>query len=513
MHACSCYWCLAVERFTVITSQELIKRMEISQGSRNLGVLILLGVLLPLLGFGSDQTGRPSPILPSEERADREARQKAGAVISRFRHGNSNELWTNLRRSANPALRAFLIHALAKGGIPVQAVTSRLLKTTDPGERAALILALGEYGRQSFGGTLRNLITARLVVLYRNDPDPEVHSAIDWLLRFSTEGPTAQRMSWGQRTALERIDNELAGKSAGMSGWAVDSLGQTMVVVRAPATFQMGSDANEPRRSRDEIRHTVHIPRVFAISSKEVSVAQFQRYLEDSGLRSGWRDAVRQRFPLHPDSFWAEPEKPQFAVTWYDAARYCNWLSQKSGIPHEQWVYPDEIGPGMRLPSDYLHRTGYRLPTEAEWELAARAGTSEAHFFGDGVALLERYTWFKANSKSHGWPVGILKPNQLGLFDVYGNAWEWLQDRRMDYPSDPDKIMTDTEDTAWVVTNDVPRTRRGGSWSYDKETTRSAHRGSNTYFPDQRRDSVGFRVARTISSNSESSGIEAEHIQ
>jgi formylglycine-generating enzyme required for sulfatase activity len=119
-----------------------------------------------------------------------------------------------------------------------------------------------------------------------------------------------------------------------------------------------------------------------------------------------------------------------------------------------------KIEPGMVMPADYLHRTGYRLPTEAEWEFAARAGTLTAHFFGDGIALLDRYAWFMANSENHGWPVGTTKPNQFGLFDMYGNAWEWVQDRYLEYSTDPKKTTLDNEDRELVVTNDAKRIRR-----------------------------------------------------
>jgi hypothetical protein len=243
----------------------------------------------------------------------------------------------------------------------------------------------------------------------------------------------------------------------------------------------------------------VRIPRNYAISSKEVSVAQFQRYLDDTRRTAQWNEALQRRFPTHPEKFTAWKENPQFAVIWYDAAAYCNWLSNKEGIPHEQWVYPDEIKPGMAMPADYLHRTGYRLPTEAEWEYAARAGTSISHFFGEGVALLDRYAWFMADSENHGWPVGTTKPNQFGLFDMYGNAWEWVQDRYLQYSSEPGKTFLDDEDRELTVTNDAKRIRRGGSWSYDKETMRSAHRGApNGYQLNNRMDSVGFRIARTL---------------
>jgi formylglycine-generating enzyme required for sulfatase activity len=177
-------------------------------------------------------------------------------------------------------------------------------------------------------------------------------------------------------------------------------------------------------------------------------------------------------------------------------------LSELAGLPKGQWVYPDIIVPedGITLPADYLHRTGYRLPTEAEWEFAARANTTGSRHFGDDDALLAKHAWFDGNTmRSRAFPVAQLLPSQWGLFDMLGNVWEWTLDRRRPYPADGG-MREDTEDlSALRVSNDVARTRRGGSFSYESFTARSAHRGDVTYFPNQTRDSVGFRVARTVS--------------
>jgi formylglycine-generating enzyme required for sulfatase activity len=94
-------------------------------------------------------------------------------------------------------------------------------------------------------------------------------------------------------------------------------------------------------------------------------------------------------------------------------------------------------------------------------------------------------------------PVATLLPNQWGLYDMLGNAWEWTLDRRTPYPTGS-QVTDDREDSVVRVTNDVARTRRGGSFAYEWFTARSAHRGDVTYFPNQTRDGVGFRVARTM---------------
>ena len=95
--------------------------------------------------------------------------------------------------------------------------------------------------------------------------------------------------------------------------------------------------------------------------------------------------------------------------------------------------------------------------------------------------LIRSDAWYLADAEGQSWPVRMLKPNPFGLFDIYGDAWEWLQDRRINYPEGSPNTTIDMEDAELLIANGVPRTRRGGSWSYDTETTRSAHRGVTIY--------------------------------
>ncbi|HET9703491.1 MAG TPA: SUMF1/EgtB/PvdO family nonheme iron enzyme [Vicinamibacterales bacterium] len=278
--------------------------------------------------------------------------------------------------------------------------------------------------------------------------------------------------------------------------------GHVMVVIKG-GEFVMGSPLTERGRAEEETPHRVRIPRTFAIATAETTNAQFARFLAavpDYAKR--WKAAATARFgdPPRFEQFSRTPDSPQVAVSWYDAARYCNWLSEQAGLPRSQWVYPEAIdaAQGIELPADYLHRTGFRLPTEAEWEYAARAGTTTSRHFGDDESLVAKHVWYDVSTKrERAYPVGQLPPNQWGLFDMLGNVWEWTFDRRQPYPSG-DGVIDDVEDQVLRVSNEVARTRRGGSFAYEWFTVRSAHRGDVTYFPNQTRDNVGFRVARTI---------------
>jgi formylglycine-generating enzyme required for sulfatase activity len=178
-------------------------------------------------------------------------------------------------------------------------------------------------------------------------------------------------------------------------------------------------------------------------------------------------------------------------VTWYDAAAYCRWLSEREGVPEHEMCYPPikEIKEGMQLPGDYLKRTGYRLPTEAEAEYACRAGALTSRFFGSADELLPKYAYFRNNSKIRAWPVGSLRPNDLGLFDILGNVLEWCQERRSLV-----NLPEDREDTQ-PVSNRNQRVLHSGS--YDKIVNEVRSDRAEHAHPVDGLNQIGFRLART----------------
>jgi hypothetical protein len=191
---------------------------------------------------------------------------------------------------------------------------------------------------------------------------------------------------------------------------------------------------------------------------------------------------------------------PATLVTWFDAAAFCNWLSEQAGIPRDQWCYdPDAtFSNGMRLMPDALQRTGYRLPTDAEWEYACRAGTATVRYFGDGDAYLSRYCRFADEiSGVELLPVASLRPNAFGLFDTLGNAAEWCQESS--YSVDESSgVITEPRQAEFVSTEEPwGRIIRGGSIYSTPPLMRAAERmavRADTLLP-----SFGFRVARTLS--------------
>ncbi|MBM3259977.1 MAG: SUMF1/EgtB/PvdO family nonheme iron enzyme, partial [Candidatus Sericytochromatia bacterium] len=184
-------------------------------------------------------------------------------------------------------------------------------------------------------------------------------------------------------------------------------------------------------------------------------------------------------------------------VSWYDAIAYANALSVADGLPEAYNLSNCNGTPGT---GNYSCRyvtltaytpyatTGWRLPTEAEWEYAYRAGSSTAWYFGSDSNLLGTYAWFDGNSYSMTHPVAQKKPNAWGLYDMAGNVYEWCWDWYGDYPGTVTDPVGPTEGSF--------RVRRGGSWAADASGTRAAHRGDDD--PGARRNLyIGFRLARS----------------
>ena len=268
-------------------------------------------------------------------------------------------------------------------------------------------------------------------------------------------------------------------------------------------TFAMGSPDGEAKRGEDE--GPVHKVKVapFWMSAHEVTWEEYDQFAFSMDLKKKKRenvdlgtqpatekasDAVTRPTPPYADETFGFGRKgqPAICVTHHAAMEYCRWLSAKTGKT-------------------------YRLPTEAEWEYACRAGSTTAYSFGDDPSTLGDYAWHVENGEKP-MPVGKKKPNAWGLFDMHGNVGEWCLDHYLpgtyaehakESIADRPVVLPDAKEYPYVV--------RGGSWDDDPEALRSgARKGSNAEFSvrdPQRPQSiwwhtdatfVGFRIVRPV---------------
>jgi formylglycine-generating enzyme required for sulfatase activity len=147
------------------------------------------------------------------------------------------------------------------------------------------------------------------------------------------------------------------------------------------------------------------------------------------------------------------------------------------------------------MKENYLGLAGYRLPTEAEREYACRAGAVTSRYYGEAEELLVRYAWYERNSKDRTWPVGSRKPNDLGLFDMHGNVWNWCQEGFKDYPTPKGGEAVEDVHSDLSVPSGTSRVLRGASFR-NPGGIRSATRNRDR--PAYRVEDVGFRPARTL---------------
>jgi formylglycine-generating enzyme required for sulfatase activity len=288
-----------------------------------------------------------------------------------------------------------------------------------------------------------------------------------------------------------------------------------MKLVLVPAgEFLMGSpDADKDAEDEEKPRHRVHITRPFYLGVTEVTVGQFRRFVDETGHRTeaesdgkggwGWNKADN-KFEQDPKYTWDNPgflqteEHPVVNVSWNDAIAFCTWQSNLDGLKPFDHVK-------ARGPWD---GKGYRLPTEAEWEYACRAGTNTLYQSGDDPETLkwvgnvadatakEKYPDWTTITARDGYvytaPVRRFRANAFELYDMHGNVWEWCWDQY-----DEDYYGRSPGTDPLNLAPAAARPYRGGSWYDDLRDARAAHRPRCA--PSNRLLYLGFRVARVLS--------------
>jgi serine/threonine protein kinase/formylglycine-generating enzyme required for sulfatase activity len=494
-------------------------------------------VLLPKLAEQQGQglnvlTAEVDSTLPSDAKDDAKeklGKRQANAAVALLSLKQPAKVWPLFKHSPDPRARSYLIHRLYPLGADAGAIINRLDEEPDVTIRRALLLSLGEYDENEFSPEARKAVLPKLREMYRTATDPGVHAAAEWLLRQCKQEPWLNQINndWAndKKQRAERLESiqQLAekDKEKAMPQWYVNGQGQTMVVIPGPVEFMMGSPSTEAGRSGDELLHKKRINRTYALAAKSVTVEQYRRFDARYGIGE-----------IEPYS--QTPDSPVTGTNWFQAVDYCNRLSGQEGLPQSEWCYepllnpktmsalagssigllPGALGPlavtgglfpgrtgleykgGMKLARNYLQRTGYRLPTEAELEYATRAGASTSRYFGEREDLLEKYAWFQNNSQMRSWPVGNKKPNDFGLFDMHGNAWNWCQGSWKDYSNIKSGAAIEDKEDALSVDPTLSRVLRVGSFGHPASFMRSAFRGDT--LPTNRDIGGGFRPARTI---------------
>jgi len=346
-------------------------------------------------------------------------------------------------------------------GLHGQSFIVQAIKTDDRGEPLAVV----QFGKKVFARPGDQFPYANFTILAPQE------LKVGGLLRF---GDRSHRVT---RIVPSREQVAIDGKQGYLLGWIevdplpveeqapeeiANSVGMSLRRI-LPGKFVMGSPPGEEGRFENEgPQHGVRITRPFYLGATEVTQGQYERVMGEN-----------------PSRFQGDPERPVENVSWHNAVEFCRRLTGMEGRQ-------------------------YRLPTEAEWEYACRAGTQTPFFWGDSDAesVIKEHGWYNQNAQESHWtephapeegtqPVGRKRANAWGLYDMTGNVGEWCADRY-----DDDYYRDWPEDDSLASTPDWPRVIRGGCWARGARQCRSAFRTGQR--PQTTWSQVGFRVAASL---------------
>jgi eukaryotic-like serine/threonine-protein kinase len=397
----------------------------------------------------------PQPV--NEAGRVRLARRHRNLHFTLLRLGRAAEVEARLAASSDPTARSMSILEMHDFGVPLPVLLAALKTWTKPCARQVALLAIEPYHRQIAALGEEDDLVARLVSVLQNGPNQAERSAAEWLLR-----------RWGQHKTIRQLTQQLSRPSGDLhdldpdQDWWVTSEGHTMKIIRGPVTYLRGSPDDEPGREGEfETQVERTLPHSFAVSIHEVTMLQYREFDPEA---------------VFADDVARDAHCPANRVSIVEAMKYCRWLSEEEGVSEDQMCYPpvsEILGKHAVLDDQCASRTGYRLPTEDEWEYFSRAGSETRWFSGEREGCLKQFGWFALSSGGSLHPVGSLRPNPWGLFDVIGNVGEWCH----------------TDDVA------MQYMLRGGGYDSPPRRVRSAQRArhGNEKFSFQ-----GFRIARTL---------------
>ena len=433
--------------------------------------------------------------------------RRASAAITRLRQGAREELFPTFEIDTDPEAMTQFVHRCREWRVQA----SELLESIEIADRYrqgkrdkdrkqanqvlyALLLAMGEYPLEALPAGGQSRFVDQLVEWYGQDMSSAIHSATGWLLR-----------RWEQDEKVQEVEQIPIAYSPGREWFTLeiplseDLTSYFTFVVFDPGVYEIGSPTGESDRDDNESRHSVELSRPFAILDREVTMQELIAFNSSD-------------FRFYMEKVKCAPEDAGSAVDWYDAVRFCRWLTRMAGWAEEDQPHPDaqSLDPGLYPPDPVgsargapknwpvdLAKPGFRLPTEAEWEIAARAGMVSSFSFGNDRSLLSNYAWFLENSKR---PVDpkkkvqqprLLRPNPRGLFDMHGNVWEWCYDWSDDYK------VGEVVENPKGPNKGTNRVMRGGGWDFDAAFCRSADRSRGQ--PSYRTITTGFRLAQVPS--------------